>query len=288
MATSDSSDRAARREGAVGAGEAIFDLAYAYRFQQPLAALLLYLNTAAALYGRLRAQVVLAGLALFALMQLAYVYDGRFASAEDGVNLLPGDAARRRVGLPRIAAFAAPAILYLLLATRLWPVVLAGFVFVPTYGTSVLALPRVKDVPFAKAFVTAMGFWIVGMLAPVLLEQPLSPRLLIELARSSAPGIGFFLCLTILLDIRDVEGDRIAGMKTLPTELGVPATAALLVLLSSAIGLYGWSTHKIRETFFAVPLILLTIGALKFNDRLYYEGVFAAANLYLAGSLFFR
>lgn len=266
----------------------LLEYAIIYRFQQPLAAFLLYLNTAAAVFGYLKPRVILTGFSLFLLMQLAYIFDGRFKSEEDIVNLPSGENAGRKIGLWPIFLLAALPITYILSSPGLWPLILIAFVLIPAYSNPAMKSWRLKALPFLKPFVNVTGFWSVGILAPVLLKYPLSAALLAELAKSSLSGIIFFFCLTVLLDIRDVEGDRVAGLRTFPVSAGIPLTVAGLVLLLAGTGLAGYWKGDRNAICFSIFLIPCVGASLKFKSRLYYEGVFAVTNLYLAGSLFHR
>ena len=97
---------------------------------------------------------------------------------------------------------------------------------------------RVKDVPVLKTLFAPMVVLAAVFAPPILLQGlVLSPGLFL------AAGWGWALLLfnMMLCDLRDMEGDRAAGTKSLPVLLGRRGTQALLWLLIAAATVAGLS-----------------------------------------------
>ncbi len=88
--------------------------------------------------------------------------------------------------------------------------------------------PRLKDVPVVKTLFAPLVVLMAVLGPPVLLEGlALSPALLL------AAGWGWTLLMfnMVLCDLRDMEGDRAAGTRSLPVLLGREWTRGLLWML---------------------------------------------------------
>ncbi|MCX8206453.1 MAG: UbiA family prenyltransferase [Methanothrix sp.] len=109
-------------------------------------------------------------------------------------------------------------------------------VFVPVvanafYGTRLLPwLPRLKDIPVMKNIVVGSAWAVVTVLIPVIHSGH----------TTSCMPVLYFIFIktfidTVLYDIRDVAGDRISGVRTMPVILGETPTVLLLLLLNTTI-----------------------------------------------------
>jgi 4-hydroxybenzoate polyprenyltransferase len=93
---------------------------------------------------------------------------------------------------------------------------------------------RLKEVPVAKSLLVAIAWALPPALLPLYVSG--TPPSLVTLA-----VILFFFSLvfinTVLFDIRDVEGDRASGVRTIPVLLGIPRTKILLTLVNIIFGI---------------------------------------------------
>jgi 4-hydroxybenzoate polyprenyltransferase len=92
---------------------------------------------------------------------------------------------------------------------------------------------RLKEIPVAKSLLVAFAWALPPALLPVYIAGA-SPDLV------TLAVILFFFSLvfinTVLFDIRDVEGDRATGVRTIPVCIGVTNTKILLTLVNILFG----------------------------------------------------
>ena len=91
--------------------------------------------------------------------------------------------------------------------------------------------PKLKEIVGIKSIVVAVSWGLTGALLPACVQmiEPLKIVL-----------IFFFISVqlfinTILCDIRDIEGDRVSGLRTIPIVLGLSKTRSLLLAVNSLI-----------------------------------------------------
>ncbi|HEX4086512.1 MAG TPA: UbiA family prenyltransferase [Chthoniobacteraceae bacterium] len=115
--------------------------------------------------------------------------------------------------------------------------------------------PRLKEVPVLKTLFAPMVV-LVAVLAPPVLFQ----RLAIGAPLLLAAGWAWTLLLfnMLLCDLRDIEGDRLAGIKSLPVLLGEGGTRALLwalIAAGAACALFhGWAILAWATVAMLAPL----------------------------------
>lgn len=261
------------------------DLASLYcrsRAAMPLAVLLLFLNTARSLPGGLDGSTLLCGFAFWWLVQLSYIYDSLFRTREDAVNL-PGAAEGSGRTWPVFAAAAGPAAYIAWLG--FWPMIAVALTIIPLYSDPSLGWRRLKTVPVVKSLVSVLNFWLVGVLVPVLLKNDFSAQLLFSVLQSSAPLLVFLFLLTVLLDVRDVEGDREGGVMTLPVLFGARAAAAATGIVFAAGAWALLRSERASDGLLPAFLALFAFAAAKPRGRSFYEWMLAAVNFYLAARL---
>jgi 4-hydroxybenzoate polyprenyltransferase len=100
------------------------------------------------------------------------------------------------------------------------------------YGKSVLFFPRLKNVPVIKN-VVLVSTWTLMATAIPSYSSNIQDTLRLLL-------ISYFLFIkllvnSILFDLRDIQGDSAAGVRTLPVILGRETTYRLLVLINSTL-----------------------------------------------------
>ncbi|MDI6885758.1 MAG: UbiA family prenyltransferase [archaeon] len=113
-------------------------------------------------------------------------------------------------------------------------------------------LPRLTDILGVKNITIALTWAVITALLPAfcLVEKEIIPIIAIFYF--------FFLkCLvnTILFDVRDVEGDRISGVRTIPVVFGRQKTKNLLLILNST--LMPWLAFSYRSGLFNQYLLVL-------------------------------
>lgn len=260
----------------------IFELFVKYRMAPPLGAFLLFLNTANAVLGGISVMTFFCGLSLLALSQITYSYDARFRSREDEINRPEGGGSVKGVGYLLVAAVV-PAVL--LVSAGLWAPLIYAAAVMFLYSDPDIFPRRLKTIPGLKTLLNVMNFWVAGVLTPVLLKYDLSGGLVLSLLLSTVPVLVFLFCVTVLLDIRDITGDREAGVRTLPVMLGARASAGLLIVLLAAAGTAAIARGNAGGAVFSFGLAFFSFYAIKPKGRLYYEGALAFVNIFLAGAL---
>lgn len=114
---------------------------------------------------------------------------------------------------------------------------------------------RLKEIPVAKSLLVAVAWALPPALLPVYVAG-ISPDLV------TLAVILFFFSLvfinTVLFDIRDVEGDRATGVRTIPVCIGVTNTKVLLTLVNIIFGIAVVSLLLFRIP--AIFVLLIVIG----------------------------
>ena len=110
---------------------------------------------------------------------------------------------------------------------------------------------RLKEIPLAKSLIVAIAWALPPALLPVYIGGAIPS--LITLA-----VVLFFFSLvfinTVLFDIRDVEGDRATGVRTIPVCIGVTNTKILLTLINI---IFGVGIIVLLE--FQIPMLFLCL-----------------------------
>ncbi|MDH7597073.1 MAG: UbiA family prenyltransferase [Methanothrix sp.] len=139
---------------------------------------------------------------------------------------------RRRIFLAlALSAYIAAALIMAYVRPAALPLVFVPVIANAFYGMRLLPwLPRLKDIPVMKNIVVGSAWAVVTVLIPVLYSGH---------SDSWIPVLYFIFIKTfidtVLYDIRDVAGDRISGVRTMPVILGEKLTVLLLLLLNTAI-----------------------------------------------------
>lgn len=157
---------------------------------------------------------------------------------EDAVNI--PERMRFLAGRKRLVLFYSLAayLLSIILAFIDTPIAVP-IVFIPlvanlVYGSKLLpGVPRFKDIPVMKNLFVALTWAICVTLLPIahIGQRPETPIVIMV--------FGFLLTRsfvnTVLYDIRDVDGDRAQGVRTIPVLLGTKKTLIILLALNSAL-----------------------------------------------------
>jgi 4-hydroxybenzoate polyprenyltransferase len=117
---------------------------------------------------------------------------------------------------------------------------------------------RLKEIPIVKSLLVAIAWALPPALLPVYVSGA-TPSLI------TLAVILFFFSLvlvnTVLFDIRDVEGDRAAGVRTIPVLLGIPKTKTLLTLVNIVLGISVLSLLLLSHTS-TIYICLIVIGVI--------------------------
>lgn len=139
---------------------------------------------------------------------------------------------RRRIFLAlALSAYIAAALIMVYVRASALPLVFVPVIANAFYGMRLLPwLPRLKDIPVMKNIVVGSAWALVTVLIPVVHSGYSSPWILVL----------YFIFIktfidTVLYDIRDVAGDRISGVRTMPVILGETPTVLLLLILNTTI-----------------------------------------------------
>ncbi|MDI9617085.1 MAG: UbiA family prenyltransferase [Methanothrix sp.] len=139
---------------------------------------------------------------------------------------------RRRIFLIlALSAYLAAAIIIAYVRPAALPLVFVPVIANAFYGMRLLPwLPRLKDIPVMKNIVVGSAWAVVTVLIPVIHSGHTATCVLVL----------YFIFIktfidTVLYDIRDVAGDRISGVRTMPVILGETPTVLLLLILNTTI-----------------------------------------------------
>ena len=114
---------------------------------------------------------------------------------------------------------------------------------------SIFGIPRLKDILFVKSFVVALSWAACGALLPALYLESLTKLWFVF------PF--FFIKMfinTVLFDVRDVNGDTLNGVNTVPVVIGVSWTKRLLLTLQTLLTVW---TALFLDLFNDYSLILI-------------------------------
>ncbi len=150
------------------------------------------------------------------------------------------------------------AAIILSIATSPWAVLVMLFPVITGVLYSVRlspSLPRLKDITGVKNIIIALT-WANGtaFLPYLTTEAPLSAVALVYYYFFMKSIIN-----TILFDVRDIEGDRLSGIRTIPVKLGVRKTRKLLLALNTT--LLAWLLTAFMLGYFDryIPVLLFSI-----------------------------
>jgi len=134
--------------------------------------------------------------------------------------------------------------------------------------SNALKYRRLKDIPTSKTLFVPLAWAVITLVLPALSSEVALPWW----------QIGALFCMTFLmvflraalLDIRDIQGDRLVGRETIPIVLGTQRTWQLLVATTAILSLFfvvapsvGWlrpvqASYLIGVAYLGVSLYLIT------------------------------
>jgi len=199
--------------------------------------------------------------------------------------------ARYRLASTALAAGAGLALLLLPIAERDWAalaMVLGGSLGSLSYTFPLLGR-RIKELPIFKSFFPPLAIAGAYMLLPLPAESP-------RLAWGhwwllSAWALLVLSANVILCDLRDITGDRAAGVVTVPVACGIARTRQLLWAMLGLAALAAWPllhhlpgpTWAIPATTFYLAIVLAAQPRWGHHDTFYELG--ADGFLFLAAAL---
>ena len=139
----------------------------------------------------------------------------------------------------------------------------------PLLAPRITRVRRLKDVPVLKTLFVPLAVLMAVLVPPIILQGlAVRPPLLLV--------AGWSWCLLmfnmVLCDLRDIEGDRAAGTKSLPVVLGGGRTQGLLwLLIATGVAcalMHGW---PILAWATAALLIPLALAAQRRRSEAFYE-----------------
>lgn len=122
---------------------------------------------------------------------------------------------------------------------------------------SIIGIPRLKDIFFVKSFVVAFSWAACGALLPALYLENLFKLWFIF------PF--FFIKMfinTVLFDVRDVEGDTLNGVNTVPVVIGVSGTRRLLLTVQSLLAVWTIVFSNLFDDYYIVLITSMIYGYL--------------------------
>jgi 4-hydroxybenzoate polyprenyltransferase len=112
------------------------------------------------------------------------------------------------------------------------PVVFLPLVANALYSSRLVpGLPRLKDIPVMKNVVVAISWALVCTLLPAAHMGSLNSMVFLTIIFMTAKSF----INTVLYDIRDLEGDRESGVRTIPVLLGPANAFVILLAVNSAL-----------------------------------------------------
>jgi 4-hydroxybenzoate polyprenyltransferase len=122
---------------------------------------------------------------------------------------------------------------------------------------SIIGIPRLKDILFVKSFVVALSWAACGALLPALYLENLTKLWFVF------PF--FFIKMfinTVLFDVRDVKGDTLNGVNTVPVVIGVSRTRRLLLTVQSVLALWTVLFSNLFNDYYPVLIASMIYGYL--------------------------
>lgn len=160
---------------------------------------------------------------------------------------------RRLVLSTSLAAYFLAALMTLQRTPAALPIVMIPIIANAFYGMKLLpGVPRLKDIPIMKNGVVAVTWAMITTLMPALSGG--------YMGAVNIAVVSYFMFVktfvdTVLYDMRDVEGDRLNGVRTIPVILGRRRTTAVLLAFNSTLLLTLLFMHEYVRLFAALLII---------------------------------
>ncbi|RZN38524.1 MAG: prenyltransferase [Methanosarcinales archaeon] len=122
---------------------------------------------------------------------------------------------------------------------------------------SIFGIPRLKDILFVKSFVVALSWAACGALLPALYLESLTKLWFVF------PF--FFIKMfinTVLFDVRDVKGDTLNDVNTVPVVIGVSWTKRLLLTIQTLLTVWTALFLNLFNNYYPVLIASMIYGYL--------------------------
>ena len=123
---------------------------------------------------------------------------------------------------------------------------------------SAIGIPRLKDIFLVKSFIVASSWTICVSFLPALYMHGNFIKLWFVFPF-------FFIKIfinTILFDVRDVEGDALNGVKTVPVVIGITRTRQLLLIFQSILVIWSTFFSDLFSGYYSILIINMMYGYL--------------------------
>lgn len=157
------------------------------------------------------------------------------------------------------------------LALTMLMVVMGGLYQTDLVGgprSNALKYRRLKDIPTSKTLFVPLAWAVITLVLPALSSEVALPEW--QIAALFCMTFLMVFLRAALLDIRDIQGDRLVGRETIPIVLGTQRTWQLLVATTAILSLFfvvapsaGWlrpvqASYLIGVAYLGVSLYLIT------------------------------
>ena len=248
----------------------IIDVFFKYRLHIPF---LIFSMCLMSFFPQMSLGVVVVSACFSCLGAFIYIFNKATDGQEDAINVAGLQVEKqwyKRVMVSAVICFMLP-IPFLLQ----WPFLLVFYLVLAAVGYLYSAplkffgfTRRLKDILFIKNAVSAVCWGSGAALLPVLYSGQ-QPDLMTFV--TALNYFVFIFAVEVVWDIRDIDGDRAANIKTLPNTLGV--LSSKIICLVPVIIMFGWrlmnvDIHPIYLT--AYGLTILSILLVRQNSHPYF------------------
>jgi 1,4-dihydroxy-2-naphthoate octaprenyltransferase len=231
-----------------------------------------FIFVAKALDAKLSAAEWETGLIFAFLVQLAYVYSKTLDYDEDVANNeeVFSFAFYKKL---RYVSYGLIGILIFYLAfkyTQLLPIFIYGAISIIPYSSKSF---KFKGHFIVKPIINVIGFFLMAVMTPVLLSDPSAYDYIGLVFANSIELVAIIFCITLMFDVRDIQGDIKAGLKTVPVILGKTVT---LLFLSGIVLVFAFLNFKKGEMSSLINDLIVMIfifGGFKAKSKIYFASI---------------
>ncbi len=133
---------------------------------------------------------------------------------------------------------------------------LSGIIY-STNSLSIIGIPRLKDIFLVKSLIVASSWAVCAAFLPAIyLHNPVKLCFTFPF---------FFIKVfinTVLFDVRDVEGDTLNGVKTIPVVIGIKRTRRMLLLVQSLLVVWFVLFSDLFSKYYVILIASMVYGYL--------------------------
>ena len=133
---------------------------------------------------------------------------------------------------------------------------LSGIVY-STNSLSIIGIPRLKDIFLVKSLIVAFSLAVCAAFLPALQLHSSAKLCFIFPFFFSKVFIN-----TVLFDVRDVEGDTLNGVKTIPVVIGIKRTRQMLLLIHSLLVVWFVLFSDLFSRYYVILIASMVYGYL--------------------------